>query len=1180
MLEFITGRSGTGKTSCCIDQICRSIESDPLGPPIFLLLPEHMTYKIEREIATRLTKRGQGFVRCYVYGFKRFAYQILQETGGGLESGLTELGRQLLLRKILHNRANELKAFARGANKKGFTSELSDVLNEFKGYCIEPNALYQASDTVDDMRLKNKLHDLALLYSDYQASLEGKYQDGRDILLRLVERMPESQLIKGAEVWIDGFLYFNPLELMVMEEILNAADSVHVALNMDTMKTADGLYENTSKTGLFYRSYTTRNKLMAIAERLGIKIGEGKHFQETVRFSSNSLAILEQRISLHKKENSVDDSSGIHIIEAGTIRQEMEAAAAEMVRLARNEGFKWRDIGVLIRDQDAYDQLSMIMEDYEIPYFSEQKRQCSNHPIAELIRSSLSIGSRWSFDDVFRCLKTGFFPLTAQQIDLLENYCLEFGINSRKRWLQNEPWEFYSRHSIDDDNEEANDKAKERAAYAEAFRQQIINPIQALADSLEKADSITDMVKAVYSYLELMGVPEQLQSWADEAQRIGRLDLARENQQVWSSIMNLLDQLVELDGDEKTTVSEFKELIEDGLNNLELSLIPPGLDYVTISSFEQNNLDNIRALFIMGANAGVMPAKASENVILSDLERININKIGAEKSIELTVTSQDKSYGEGYLIYKAFTQPREYLWVSYPLSDANGSGQEPANVISTIKEMFSSLEVLSIPQDTALMSMDKQERWFVANGRQAISAMTGVLRDCKETGELSELWQSVYKWSNKEDKYKNILGNIRHGLSGHTNSGRLPRDIAEKLFTKNGRMHGSVTRFERFNTCPFQYYVQYGLKLQERKIYSFGNPDLGTLLHGVLREFGQRLQQQDRRWCDVEQQERREMIDEILTKLAPRVNNSLLYSSQQYKHQLRRIASTADFALTRLCAFDEVNKFNPTAFEYAFGGHNNPADAIELVYSLGQGCKMELTGQIDRVDVSEDGKYFMIMDYKTGNAAINLVDVFYGLKLQLLTYLLVVYEMMQRRAGSEKVLPAAILYFFVKRPIVSLASHHDSQSSIIAKLEDKLKMPGWILMDKDVIEKIDSTLNVNKKSQFIKVSLKKDGDYEKKSLPLLKTEDDFNVLIQYLELLLEKTGKDILDGNIEAKPVKHEKDKSTPCTYCKYQVICGFDAKLEGFNYKLVENGEEADYMERINNEVSQHSFDGKESCR
>ncbi|HAQ55152.1 MAG TPA: hypothetical protein DCR09_02075, partial [Anaerovibrio sp.] len=89
MLEIITGRAGSGKTVYVLEQIKKELLERPLGPAIILLLPEHMTYKVERQLSAMMEKQGHGYMRCQVYGFKRFAYQVLQETGGGLEQGIT-----------------------------------------------------------------------------------------------------------------------------------------------------------------------------------------------------------------------------------------------------------------------------------------------------------------------------------------------------------------------------------------------------------------------------------------------------------------------------------------------------------------------------------------------------------------------------------------------------------------------------------------------------------------------------------------------------------------------------------------------------------------------------------------------------------------------------------------------------------------------------------------------------------------------------------------------------------------------------------------------------------------------------------------------------------------------------------------------------------------------------------
>jgi len=1163
MLEIITGRAGSGKTAYCLDAICRELRQRPLGPAIILLLPEHMTYKVERQLASLLDQQGRGFMRCQVYGFKRFAYQVLQETGGGLEQAITDMGRQLLLKNILNKRYNELKVFGRAARQRGFANILGGIINEFKGYGISPEQLAEAADSVEETRLTNKLADLALLYGDFNKAMAGCYNDGKDIMSILVERMPLSKLVAGTDIWLDGFLFFNPLELQVLEGLFQYGANIHVTFNMDDMDTAQGQWANQEASGLFNRAYISRNRLLHLAQKHNVPV-EYKHFSETKRFNNPVLKALEAGFD-QRKNSPVAEAKDISLIEAATCRLEVEAAAADIIGLVRDKGYKWRDIGVLVRDEASYgDLISYVFKDYDIPFFSDQKRKCANHPVAELIRSAIAITQGWRYEDVFCCIKTGFFPLTSQQIDLLENYCLEFKITGKTLWRQEAPWEFYSRYSIDEDNELADDKQKLRAATADQLRHQISEPIGKLQDSLAKSNTTREKIQALYQFMVDIGVPEKLQEWADQAEKNGELDTAREHQQVWNDIMEMLDQLVEVSGDTPMDIGEIRILLEEGLSALEMALIPPGLDYVNIASFDQNSLDNIRAVYILGANAGIMPRRSVENTVLSDADRMHINQ---KNIIELSLLGEEASFNENYLLYKGFTQAREYMWVSYSLSSPAGDAMTSAEIVSKLKTLLPKDSLKTIPLDWINKFSEDEQIKMLAHKRQTLSSLAIALRELREAGQLPELWQKVYNYLLQDEEAGKLVKLIRRGLFMNPRLDRLPKEIARKLYTSNGTLRGSVTKFERYNSCPFQFFAQYGLNLRERKISRFSNPELGTLLHAVLKEFGVRLKKEGRHWGDVAPDERDNICHEILHKLAPRLNNGLLYSSKQLEVQLARLESTARFALQRLAEFDKVSKFHPELFECSFGGQHGPDKTVDLVYDLHENNRLQLVGQIDRIDVNEQGSHFMIIDYKTGNAAINVVDVYYGLKLQLLTYLLVANQLMLQGKESP-MLPAGMLYFFLKRPVLPMKNHSHDPQEIREALDSELKMPGWVLLDKDIAEQIDNTLYTDNKSRFLKIKYKdvqKNPTFDARSLSMLKSQEDFALLMEYIELILKDTGQQVLDGRIDINP--YRKDKKTPCTYCKYHPLCGFDFRLDGYDYRRL-SGSDAEIMELITEQV------------
>ena len=1207
MLEIIAGRAGSGKTARCLEWIRERLLAEPVGKNIILLLPEHMTYKVERQLASLLAKDGRGFSRCYIYGFRRFAYQVLQEVGGALEPGLTELGRHLLLKKILDQRLADsnhqgLRAFAKAARQRGFVGELSDIINEMKSYCISPENLLHLSENMGETHshLKEKLLDMAAIYGDFNEAMAGRYNDGKDIMSKLVDKLPLSHLVAGAELWLDGFLFFNPLEKQILNQLFELCSNIHVNLTLETAGLQAGCpYSHVPREDIFYRSHQTRNYLLELSKAKGIEVQE-RFLRGGRRFANPALACMEAQWMSHhlapwQPENPEysGKAQNIKFVEAAAPRLELEAMAAEIVRLVREKDYAWSDIGILIRDEDGYGFLAeVVLREYAIPFFNAVKRQGTRHPMAELLRSALAMCTSrqgWSYENVFRCLKTGFFKdscgLLTDELDELENYVLEFGIRGRKKWTQPEPWQYVRRYSLE--TEEIAESEKQRSEEANRRRLAVAEPLERLQQALLQAADSAGMAEALYNFLVDLQVPEQLQRMSIEAEQAGDLAGAREHQQLWGAVMELLDQIVELgEFSPHDRLAEFANVMEEGLDNMMISLIPPGLDYVSLGSFDQNSMENLKAIFIPGANAGTMPRRSSENVILSDGDRVRINQLQPENNY-ISIIGQENSFNEAWLLYKGFNQAREYLWVSYALSDDEGNGREPAALLRWLRRLLPEVQLWQILQSDG----------FVAEGHQAVSGLGKALGRCRDLGTMDPKWHSVYNWilehseSNIHEAWKNAVGTkpslteylalLRHALSSRRGADALPADLSRKLFAPKGWLRGSVTRLERYNSCPFQYYVQYGLKLEERKISQFSNPELGTLLHSVLREFGEELKSQHRRWSDVDETERRQMCHEILQRLAPKLGNNVIFQRKQLEARLRRIENTAAFALQRLCAFDAVSQLHPEYFEEGFGNlaKDENQRALSLVYKLSASDKLSLTGQIDRIDITEDGRYFMVMDYKTGKAAINIMDVYYGIKLQLLTYLLVTQQFLRVQQGKPS-LPVGMLYYFIKRPRAALASHGESQKEIIDKLEKELLMPGWIVADKELVQLIDSTLSQpGAKSRFIHAGLKRGGELSGGSA-FLRQPRELELLLEYVERLLQRTGKDILSGRIAPTPYRNKEGRAT-CAYCSYRAICGFDIQLEGFGYRHVLQQGDKEFMANIEEELSldrEHQLDGEES--
>lgn len=1109
----------------CLEEIAAAVKEKPLGKPVLLLTPAHLTYKLEKQLAALLRENGSGYIRAQVFSFARLARQVLLETGGAVCPRLTTIGKRLLLKRILSRDGKKLSFFAKAVRQRGFSAQLAETVKEFKSFAVSPEYLEEKSGELEDDTLRVKIGELALLYHDFCEEMNGRYADEEDILDALISHIKESEYLAGAEIWIDGFAYFNPQERNIIAELLKKAGNIHVSLLMDT----ENERENCSETGLFHDAWEIEQVLleMAAGQKTEVRV---RKLTGQYRFEAAGIKTVERELfSNHAKPG---EAEGVRITEAANRRRELEAMAADILRLCREEGFCWKEIGILLRNPDAYGNLpSMVMGDYGIPFFCDYKQAGTHHPLAELIRSSFDVLRRWKYEPIFRALKTGFFPVTREQTDILENYVLSFDIKDN-RWTDAEEWKWLRRFDeLENSGEAPDEREQEKLLTVNMLRRRVTAPLQSFAESMKKAENVREMTTAVYDFLAALQVPEQLEQWSLEAEKSGRLAEARMHQQIWDDVVELMEQFVAMSGDEKMSRKEYEELFADGLDALSVALIPPGLDYVTMSSFDRNSLAGVRALYILGANEGVMPQYCRESGLLSDAERSHL----MEHDIRLASGSRHDSFGEANVLYRGFATGSAYLWLSYPLADADGKALKRSIYITKLlKEIMPRVSFFSAGIEDMPYGGGLSEK--IAAKRQALTALAGVLRNYSETPKDLGFWQDVYNLLRNDKAFAPLVTLVTKGLFRDRNAEKLPPELAVKLYAVRNKLKGSVSRFESFRNCPFKHFLEHGLKLKERERYRFEVRENGTFLHAVMARFGETLKQEGKQWADISQSECHERCKQIVNELAPRMMGEILYSSAQKDNLRERITRTAEKSLQRLIDFDKVSKFSPAEFEHSFGMGEKAS--LPLRINLKDGFLLEVRGKIDRIDKSEDGKYYLVMDYKTGKMEINLTEVFYGIKLQLLTYLL-----LAKSIADDGSVPAGVLYCFLKNRTIT-ENYPLDEVAIKAEIDKELRMPGWLLKDEDVVRLVDES------SKYIKVKISKSGEFDAHSLKNVKSEEEFGVLFEYMEWLLQDTGNRILGGELQVAPYCGV-DKA--CKYCNYQAVCRFDPVKDG---QLVNNPE------------------------
>lgn len=1185
-LDCILGRAGTGKTETCLAAMARRLQENPMGPPLILLVPEHMTFKMERALAERVG-RGHGFFRAYVFGFRRFARHVLLETGELTVPRISEVGRRLLLRKILvhHQKEKDLTVFARAVRQRGFTQSLSEAIQEFKSYRLDTDTLRETAAQLAAVngRLAGKLEEMSILTDEFDAAMAGKANDAEDMMAKLAACLPQASFMQGAEVWLDGFIFFNPQEREVVKSLLMSAGNVHITLPMSGRCEGErvrlDLPDNTREAGLFQRSYRTYLDLCKLArEELGIARVPVRLLDRPRRYAADSLLGTMERELFRPQEMAGALPEGadasLCLVQAANRRLEAENAAADILRLVREEGWRYRDIGVLVRDADAYDDLiRLVFTDYGIPFYQDAKRPSIHHPLAELMRSALEVVTKdWRYETVFRCLRTGFFPPVREDIDRLENYVLEFGIRGRKRWQQPEPWNWHRRYTLDD-RETADDETAAVLGLMDALRRQSVAALVAFEQEVRAAGDVRGITTALYHFLVELDVPARLQEWAERAEQEGRLADAAEHRQLWEDSMALFDQLVETSGDENMSLNDYENVLSDGLDALQISLIPPGLDYVTLAPFDQNSLDNMRGLYILGADADTMPRRVHEQGIFSDADRLHIaellEELPGEQRHTISRGGQERSFGEKFLLYRGFCEAREYLWLSYPMADAEGNGLEPSPLFTRLHERFPQARFLSIPLET----LQRDDDLLLSAPRPALSGLANALRGEKEQGEMAAFWRDVYNWALRQPAFQQPLQLALSGLFAHAGAGRIPEELARQIYAKGHMLRGSVTQFEKFHQCPFAHFAAYGLKLQERREYQFRSMDLGQLLHAVLKEYGTVVKEEyDNRWQDVPEEKSRALCAELVNTLAPRLQSEILLSRDNYRHLKQRIARTAEQAVHHLSAWAAVSEFQPAFFEEAFGHREDRVHLKPL--PLADGYALSFKGQIDRLDLHMQAPYFLILDYKTGQVALNLFEVYYGLRLQLLVYMMVGQELLRQQ--GEKRMPAGILYSFLQNPLM-IAKKKYTEQELETRVNAELRMPGWVLADLDVVRAIDSSFDFIKpglsqvRDEKNKVVKDADGnpvmdfDANSRKYGYIRKPEEFALMLSYVDFLLRDTGNAILSGDIRISPyrIRSQKDQNA-CAFCPYHDVCGFDPEIDGFAYRDIDKEDDAVLEEKM----------------
>ncbi|MEK3887431.1 helicase-exonuclease AddAB subunit AddB [Bacillus sp. FSL K6-3431] len=1159
-LRFVIGRSGSGKTTMLMNEIKDRLLEKPQGPPVLYIVPEQMTFLSEYQLIN--TPGINGTIRTQVYSFTRLAWRILQETGGMSRTHVSSTGLSMLIRKIIEENKEDLKLFKKAADKSGFIQQVEAMLTEFKHYCIEPEDLIlkrkELTFAVSTRALADKLHDLGLIYHKFEEALFDKYIDSNDYLKLLAESIEISDYLQNAEIYIDGYHSFAPQEYMVIEQLMKKCRRVSIALVLDRPFKHGAMPDDLHLFRLTGETYST---LYEIARQSGITIEDDRFLATASRFKNKSLRHLEGYFD-RRPLKVFDDQPVIAIQKAANRRAEMEGTAREIRRLVKEYGYRYQDIAVLMRNGEDYQEtLETVFLDYDIPYFIDQKQSMLNHPLIELVRSSLeTISSNWRYEPVFRAVKTDLlFPTETnpehlrEQMDRLENYVLAHGVKGKK-WTDTQTWTYRRYQGLELTSTVQTNVEREIEGDINKARNIIATPLLKLSKRLKKAQTGREFCEAIYLLLEELDIPRKLEERSNVAEEKGQLVISRQHDQAWNAVIELLDQFVEILGDEQITVQKFITILDSGLEAMKFSLIPPAIDQVFIADLELSRLSHVKAAFVIGLNDGVIPMKQGNDGVFSDEDRSKLITGG----LEIAPGGKKRLLDEEFIAYRAMTVAAERLYFSWPIANDEGKALLESPYLKRIRGMFPKISENTNENEPGELIEAKQLD-YISHPNTAIAYLTTQMQLRKRNYPIADFWWDVYNFYMESPKWRIKTQRILSSLFFQNETQELTEQTSEELY--GNEIVASVSRMELFQGCSFSHFISHGLKLREREIFRLEAPHIGDLFHGALKWIADEVNNRNLSWANLTKEQCDWLAQEAVAYLAPKLQNQILLSSNRYFYIKRKLEQVIGRASYVLSSHAKSSGFAPVGIELAFGPNK---ELPPFTFTLKNGAKMQLQGRIDRVDKAEDenGVYLRVIDYKSSSRGLDLNEVYHGLALQMLTYLDIIITHSAALIGV-KASPAGVLYFHLHNPIIDsnkILTLDDIEKEILKKF----KMKGLLVGDPDLMRLMDTSLETGS-SDIISASINKDGRLSSRSKEEAASPEDFNIIKRYVRKLYEDSGNRIVSGDVGIDPYKLQ--DRTPCQFCSYRSICQFDQSLENNKFRIIHPQKSSEALAKMREE-------------
>lgn len=1139
-LRFCFGPSGSGKSHRIYEEIMQRAAEEP-GRNFLIIVPDQFTMQTQKDLVMRSDR--DGILNIDVLSFGRLSHRILEEVGTKEMPVLDDTGKSLVLQKVAADLKEQLPAMGSLLHKQGYIHEVKSAISEFMQYGISAQDMDKLITSAQKRgALAMKLKDLKTLYRGFQDYIRDHFITTEETLDVLRRSLSKSKILKGSVVVFDGFTGFTPIQNRLIQELMRVCAETIVTV---TIGVGEDPYKMDGEQKLFHLSKKTVADLEKLAAEAEVERGEDLFVKgEPNRFAkAPALHYLEQNLFRYQYEPYAGEQQEIHMFEALSPREEVHQTALYIRHLIREQGMTYRDIAVVIGDLEGY--ASYVETEFgqlEIPCFLDRTRGIVLNPMIEYIKSALQLYIKdFSYDTVFHFLRSGMADISREEIDELENYVIRTGARGYRTYSR-----LFTRRTEElqgnaEGSEQAEEKTMERL---NRIRQQFMDAVEILhMGSQEKAG---DYVSHLYDFLEQNQVQQKLLNYQQQFEKEGDLSRAREYAQIYRLVMDLLDQVYELLGEEEISRQEFADILEAGFGEITVGTIPQNVDRIVVGDMERTRLKQVKVLFFLGVNDGSIPKNASKGGIISDMDR----EFLIESGTEMAPSPRQQMYIQRLYLYLNMTKPSEQLYLSYAKVNSEGKGIRPSYLIDTVRKLFPAMSV-EYPQNRSRLEQieGRQEgaRYLAEELREYVE---GTLPE-----EERQDFYLMYRAYEADAAGRDLL--TRAAFRRYRESG-LSRIVARALYGQ--QLENSVSRLETYAACACRHFLQYGLSLQEREEFGFEASDMGTVYHAVLENFAGKLAESNLTWWDFTEDFAAKAVKESVEAYAATYGETVLYSSARNEYAITRMSRILTRTVLTLQKHLKQGSFQPDDYELSF---RFAEDLDSIHVDLSEDEKMHLQGRIDRIDVSEDAEhvYVKVIDYKSGNRKFDLAALYYGLQLQLVVYMNAAMEMESRKHPDKEIVPAALLYYHIDDPTIETPVELTDEQ-INEQILAKLRMNGVVNSDPEVVERLDRYMQ--DKSVVIPVEKKKDGSFSARSGVLSR--EEMQLISSYVDAKIRSIGREILDGKIAANP--YEKGNEEACNYCAYKKVCGFDGSIPGYEKRQLEDLDKQALMQRMQKTV------------